>query len=235
MSLPETVCISLRAPTPLPFDLGHPSPVPSTGANSSSSAAAFHWGDDIVFDPAKHDAGIDVEACGYGHAVRCVREVLGVLGSCGYGGRNVIVLGFGQGGSVGLAVARDTAAAAEEKEQEDAQTGESADVNVGNELGGVISLGGALPDEYRISVQKNKSKDKAKTPILVCHGRSGSTITVSKAREIKDAFENTQIVQWERAGDGVARNREEMMPIMQFFGRRLRSRAGVTDDAMEVG
>lgn len=223
MSLPETLCISLRAPTPLPFDLGHTSP------SISSDAVAFHWGDDVVFDPGKPDGAIDVQACGYAKAVQCVREVLGVLRECGYGMRSVLVLGLGQGGGVALAVAGNVAV------DGDGDAGGVVGGKVEQELGGVISVGGALPDEFRTGVGKGKSKSKGKTPILICHGKSGSAITVSKAKEIKEAYENVQIVQWDRAGDGMAKNRDEMMPIMHFFGKRLRSRAGIPEGAVEVG
>ena len=40
---------------------------------------------------------------------------------------------------------------------------------------------------------------------------------------------------WDRAGDGMPRNRDEMLPIMRFFARRLRSRKGVPEGSIEVG
>ena len=153
-----------------------------------------------------------MEGCGYGKAVEMMKDVLGVLRErCGYGMRDVMIMGLGQGGGVGLAVAR---AVSEE-----------------GEMGGIISLGGALPDDHR----KKDGEAKSKTPVLVCHGRSQSAVAVSKVKGIKDAFEYTQIVEWKRPGDGMAKSREEMLPIMQFFGRRLRSRAGVPEGAVEIG
>ncbi len=38
----------------------------------------------------------------------------------------------------------------------------------------------------------------------------------------------------ERIQDSMPRSREEMLPIMRFFARRLRSRGGVPEGAVEV-
>jgi hypothetical protein len=52
---------------------------------------------------------------------------------------------------------------------------------------------------------------------------------------LKGAFAEVEYVKWEKADDGMMRNREEMLPVMKFFARRLRSRAGVPEGGMEVG
>ena len=63
LSLPETVCISLQAPTPLPFDLG-----------------GFHWGDDIIFDQSTGQMEVDT---GFLKSARIVgQEVRRLLSSC---------------------------------------------------------------------------------------------------------------------------------------------------------
>lgn len=200
----------------LPFDV----------VSSEGKEEGYHWGDDLVFDPNKADGAVDVEACGYSKSVKMVREVIDtVVWECGYKRREVLVMGMGQGGGVALAVAQDFWKSAGELE---------SGGQVSGELGGVLSLGGALPDDFKHQ-KSGKEAGKCTTPVLVCHGKSQSAITITQAQRIKEAFETVQIVQWPRAGDGMARNREEMMSLMQFFGRRLRSRAGVVEGAREVG
>jgi len=185
LALPGTVCIALRALTPLPFDL-----------------PGFHWGDDILFDEAS--GGMDVDT-GFNKAsevvaTRIIRDVL--VQKCAFRTDEILIYGFGQGGMVGLAAAR--------KLQEEKSF-----------FGGVITIGGPLAEGSR----KKEAEEKCKTPVLVLGGSSRSLITVSAARRIKESFGDVQFVQWKRAGDGMPSNREEMLPIMQFFAKRLRSRA----------
>jgi predicted esterase len=89
MNLPETACISLRAPKAL-LDL-----------------EGTHWGDDIIFDQST--GGLDSDA-GLRESTELVRvlveEVL--IAKCGYAAREVLVFGFGQGGMVGLSLARES-------------------------------------------------------------------------------------------------------------------------------
>lgn len=93
LSLPETVCISLRAPCPLPFDLH-----------------GFHWGDDILFDLHQGAGPIDVDA-GFEKARRIIAEDViekGLVQTCGYLRSEVLLFGYGQGGMAALAVASAT-------------------------------------------------------------------------------------------------------------------------------
>jgi predicted esterase len=87
MALPETVCVALRGPSPLPFDLG-----------------GFHWGDDIVFDRSQESMEVDA---GFERATRELRDVVErvLVRECGYAARNVLAFGFGQGGFAALALA----------------------------------------------------------------------------------------------------------------------------------
>lgn len=135
---------------------------------------------------------------------RVVREVL--VGKCGFRARDVLVFGFGQGGMVGLAAAMELG------KVEEGEKGV---------FGGVISVGGPLPEGSR----KKEGEEKCKTPVLVLGGSSRSLITVTAAQKIKESFGDVQFVQWKRPGDGMPSNREEMLPIMQFLAKRLRSRA----------
>jgi predicted esterase len=167
----------------------------------------FHWGDDIVFDQAAGDLDFDA---GFEKAVRVVGEDVvrrGLFEKCGYEGRDVFVFGFGQGGMVGLAVL------------------------AGVELGGAVSIGGPLPSSVLVP---SLASGKAETPVLVLGGSSNTLISVSAVSRIKSVFKSVDYKVWSRAGDDMPRNREEMMPIMQFFGKRLKSRRGIPDGSIDV-
>ncbi|KAI9669005.1 MAG: hypothetical protein M1817_005162 [Caeruleum heppii] len=88
LSLPDTVCLSLEAPTPLPFDLG-----------------GYHWGDDILFDQT---SGLMLPDAGFTKTTNIIaNEVLQdvLISQCGYRARFIFFLGFGQGGMTALSVA----------------------------------------------------------------------------------------------------------------------------------
>ncbi|KAF2094367.1 phospholipase/Carboxylesteras-like protein [Rhizodiscina lignyota] len=203
LSLPETACISLRAPAPLPFELD-----------------GFHWGDDIIFDQSTGAMDSDT---GFQKSTRLlVEDVIlnGVVRKCGYKMREIMLFGFAQGGMVALKGAAQLASPSS-----------SVSSDTGDELGGVISIGGALPS----SAPLLEAGKKAKTPVLICKATSGSSVSDSAVQRIKGIFEFVEVKEWKRNGDGMMRNREEMLPIMQFFARRLRSRKGVPQGAVEIG
>ena len=190
ISLPETVCIVLQGHTPLPFDIG-----------------GFHWGDDILFDPATGQMDIDA---GFTKSRRVIEKdiIRSALGEkCGFQPREIMLFGYGQGGTAALAVA----------------------VASESELGGVISIGGPLASDT------TPSQGKAKSPVMLLGGSSDTLITASALRRTKAVFSMVEYRKWERSGDGMPTNREEMLPIMQFFARRLRSRSGVPKGSVEIG
>jgi len=168
-----------------------------------------HWGDDIVFDEA--NGGIDVDT-GFKKSTKIVLEdVIAkvLLEKCGYKLREIILFGFGQGGMLAMNVA--------------AELGEQ-------ELGGVVSIGGALP----ISAPVLEVNKKSRTPLIVCKGYRNSAIKYEDEGKIKDTFEFVEIKEWSKTGDGMPSNRDEMLPIMQFFARRLRSVRGVPKGSVEL-
>ncbi|KAF4303833.1 putative phospholipase carboxylesterase superfamily protein [Botryosphaeria dothidea] len=192
MNLPETACLAVRAPAPLPFDLG-----------------GFHWGDDMQFDQATSAMEFDT---GFKSATRLLLDDVvrtGVLDKCGYQPRDVVLFGFGQGGMAALQVAAEMGA---------------------DELGGVVSIGGALPSGAPLQPVDNKCR----TPVLLCKAARNSAVSDSAVSRLKDNFEFVEVKEWRRVGDGMPSNREEMLPIMQFFARRLRSMQGVPDGAVEL-
>ena len=186
MALPETVCISVRGPTPLPFDIG-----------------GFHWGNDIVFDQGSEAMDPDT---GFSKSFSYLREILHVLqAECHYNGRNILFFGYGQGGMAALRLAMES-----------------------EELGGIVSIGGPL------STDVTTPKQKSRTPIIVLGGSSNSSVPESAVKRLKDVFEFVEYKQWRRPSDSPPRNREEMLPIMQFFGRRLQSMQGVPEGSVEL-
>ncbi|KAL2001843.1 hypothetical protein VTN02DRAFT_1134 [Thermoascus thermophilus] len=212
LNLPETTCVTVQAPHPLPLDL-----------------PGFHWGDDVTFDRAT--GALDMDA-GFARATRLVVEdvVRGVLvRRCGYRLRDVLVLGFGQGGMVGLAAARELGRVPRVSSADDNEEGEKA--NKGSEAGelaGVISLGAPFPLSGSTTGPKNR------TPVLLVASRDSAAVTDSAVQRTREGFEFVELHRWARRGDGMPRSREEMMPVMQFFARRLRSRQGVPEDAVEI-
>jgi predicted esterase len=161
----------------------------------------------VLFDEAKGEIELDA---GFKTSCKVLKEVVDVLmEKCHFPARNILFLGFGQGAMAALA-----AVVAEELRA--------------LEMGGVVSIGGPLPASTTTS-------GKVKTPVLVCGGSRSSQITRSSVDRLKGAFAEVEYVKWEKADDGMMRNWEEMLPVMKFFARRLRSRAGVPEGGMEGG
>ena len=193
LSLPETACIALRAPTPLPFELG-----------------GFHWGDDIIFDQASGQMDFDT---GFAKIDRVlgqdiIQDIL--IDQCHYQPREILLFGFGQGGMASLAVA----------------------TSFSQELGGIISIGGPYPSS--ITIDKSTNTAKNRTPVLVLGGSSSTSITDIAASTLRSGFEFVEHKRWAKSGDSMPRSRDEMMPIMQFFARRLRSMRGVPEGSIEI-
>ena len=189
LSLPETVCVSLQAPTPLPFDLG-----------------GFHWGDDIFFDHASGQMDVDT---GFTKAVETIKVHIieqTLIKGCAYTPREIIMFGLGQGGMAAIATAS----------------------SMSEELGGVVSIGGWLP-------QSHSSKQGFSTPVLVLGGSSNTQITRTTIEKLRASFIKVEHHKWQRSRDDMPRSRDEMLPIMHFFARRLQSRQGVPDGSIQLG
>jgi predicted esterase len=139
-----------------------------------------------------------------------VEDVIrGVLrDKCGYAERDVVLFGFGQGGMVALGCA----------------------VEVGTEeLGGVVSIGGGVPRDVKMPEGK-----KIRTPVIVCKGSRKSGVSDEDVDRVKEVFEFVEVKEWAKTGDGMPSSREEMLPIMQFFARRMRSMRGVPKGSVEI-
>ncbi len=196
---------ALNLPYTACLSLRAPSPVP--GFFTGSDAPAAHWGDDILFDQSRGE--IDLDA-GFTRATSVVWEQViseALIGKCRYQPRDVIIFGFGQGGMVALQLA------ASRPEME---------------FGGVIAVGGRLPASF------SGAGGKAKTPVLVLGGSRSTQVTRSAVDALRASFGEVEYVRWVNGEDSMPANREEMTPIMRFFARRLKSRAGVPDGALEL-
>ncbi|KAL4760261.1 alpha/beta hydrolase [Aspergillus foveolatus] len=203
LSLPETTVLTIRAPSPLPFDL-----------------PGFHWGDDINFD--SRSGALDMDA-GFEKSTKLllntvISDVL--ISKCGYSLQEILIWGFGQGGMIGLVLAQTL--------NEQSESGFE-----GGELGGIISVGAPYPLSLAGKVQ-NGGRGKSRTPILLVHGRDSEVVTESAVRRTKDVFSFVEVHEYKRRGDTMPRSREEMIPIMRFLGRRLRSWQGVPEGAVEL-
>ncbi|KAE8348555.1 Alpha/Beta hydrolase protein [Aspergillus coremiiformis] len=186
LNLPETTILTLQAPTRLPLDL-----------------PGFHWGDDIAFD--SQTGSLDMDA-GFARATRMLVEVVrGVLvGKCGYALQEIVVLGFGQGGMLGVVLGRELA------------------------LGGVVSIGAPYP------LSGGVVGVKSRTPVLLVAGRDSGVVGDGAVRRTEGVFEVVEVARYARRGDGMPRSREEMLPVMGFLARRLRSWRGVPEGFVEV-
>jgi predicted esterase len=168
----------------------------------------FHWSDDLVVNTSS--GTLDTESSPLTKAISLVGDVVGTLREkCGFSERQIHLMGYGQGGSVALAA-----------------------VLHGNaELGGVVDIGGPLNNSSPNTALKNK------TPVLLLGGRGGAFGNDEQSSPIKRVKENFGFVEaklWKRREDSLPKSREDALPLMQFFARRLRSRRGVPEDAVEV-
>lgn len=163
---------------------------------------------------------------GFGRAGKTIVQdvVRGVLvGKCGYSLREMLVFGFGQGGMVGLNVARELGVSSS-----------GSDQKTSGELSGVISIGAPYPLSASSMAGNTTSSGKNRTPVLLVAGRDSSAVTDGAVQRTKQVFEFVEVHRYARKGDGMPRNRDEMLPVMQFFARRLRSMKGVPEGSVEI-
>ena len=184
-----------------------PTPVPALF--TGSDAPSFTWGDDVVFD---QDTGeLDMDA-GFKATSTMVYEAIinkCLIGKCGMRPRDIHLMGFGQGGMAALKIATL--------------------LPLKEEFGGVISIGGVMP---KVVVANEK---KFSTPVLLLGGSKSKIVTKGSVTGVKAAFASAEYVKWTKADDSMPSNRDEMLPLMRFWARRLGSRAGVPAGSTEIG
>jgi predicted esterase len=209
LNLPETTCIALQAPAPLPFEL-----------------PGFHWGDDIVFEDIDPAGFLDSDP-GFSRATRLlVRDVIlsVLIDKLGYKAREILIFGFAQGASVALAAGVELCRERARSDNEETD----------GELGGIVAIGGVLPLS---AIKEDGRMRKVGSPVLLVGGRvPESAVSEAGVRRTQEAFQHVEVVRWAgKRGDGMPQNRDQMLPIMQFFARRLRSRSGVPEGSVEIG
>ena len=158
-----------------------------------------------------------------------IKEVIvdTLLKKCGYRGRDIVVFGIGQGGMVGLEVARHFKNSS--SPQGDGKVDEE-------ELGGVVSIGAPVGLSGKAPAT---GSGKSRTPVLIVAGKEdggerSTAVTAAGVRRTKEWFEFVEVSRYKRRGDGMPRNAEEMRPVMEFLARRLRSYKGVPEGSVEL-
>ncbi|KAL2119489.1 hypothetical protein VTJ04DRAFT_6450 [Mycothermus thermophilus] len=211
LNLPGVFSISLRGIAPLPaaFLFG-------------DNGEGYHWGDELL---ATSDGGIDSRADpGFEKAREWVlQKVIGevLVKKCGWEVGDVMIFGFGQGGSVALGLAsmlRLGVSRVQEVKDGDGASGSGLQQNL--VFKGVVSIGGGLPASMVPSVS---NRGKAKTPVLVLCGRESEEVDDDAVEVLEREFEKVEVVRWKRASDGMPQNREEALPMMRFFADKLRN------------
>ncbi|KAF9768486.1 hypothetical protein IL306_014245 [Fusarium sp. DS 682] len=198
LNLPGVLAISVRGTSVLPAAL------------LGGDQPGYHWGDDLTVDPSTGDIADDA---GFEKARKLVMEKLigeVLIEKCGWEMRDIIFFGFGQGGSLALGLA---ASLSKTPRVTDVSEGEST--SPGNKkFKGAISLGGPLPQSM-VSTVTNRSKSS--TSVLVCQ------LDEDAVDAVKREFEDVKVVQWKRREVSMPMNRDEVLPLMQFFADKLKN------------
>lgn len=150
---------------------------------------------------------------------------------CKYKLSEIMVLGFGQGGMVGLLLARELGLGL-------FRNSDDSDSSYQNlNLSGVVSIGAPYPlasAASGTSTSTASTSRKNSSPVLLIYGRDSVVVSDSAIQRTKNVFEFVQLHQYARRGDTMPRNRDEVLPLMQFFARRLKSRLGVPEGSVEI-
>lgn len=208
INLPGVLAISVRGVSPLP-----PALFGTLVSEPAGPPKNFHWGDDLAISPSTGDLDPDpgfskAENLVYG---KLIRETL--IEKCGWETNDILLFGFGQGGSLALGLSSKI------------RQGERVvDVTEGNgatstTFKGVVTIGGPLPTSMIPTIS---ARDKSRTPVLVCHGTSSEYLDEDAIDLLKKEFADVREVKWNKPDDDMPRNKNEMLPIMQFFAERLR-------------
>ncbi|OAA64509.1 short chain dehydrogenase reductase [Niveomyces insectorum RCEF 264] len=210
MNLPGVLAVAVRGTSVVP-----PSLVSGGGGGDADldlgrGPQHFHWGDDLALRGGPDGDDLDDDP-GFDQAVRAVdgrliRDVL--VGRCGWRRSDMLLFGFGQGGTFALALAARTAAGA---------TATGTTTTTKNN-----SNAPALP--AAVTMGMTSAAPRLATPLLVCGAAGGDAVSAETAALLRERFASVQLVRWRRARDddnGMPRNRDEFLPIMQFLAARL--------------
>lgn len=179
----------------------------------------FQWGDDLSL--STQGGGLDTDP-GFTKAFdqvmnRLVRETL--LEKCGWQLSDILLFGYGQGGSVALGLASKAREQPRVEEvKDDDKEGQQASGTPGTSFKGVVSIGGALPSSM---IPTLSARPKSKTPVLICYGRSCEDVDEDAVDVLKQEFDDVREVKWKKADSTMPSNREEFLPIMEFLAGSL--------------
>lgn len=211
MNLPGVLAITVRGVHPLPpAMLGLPL--------DSGPPRHFHWGDELNL--ATQTDSLDTDP-GFNKAFDLVTNSLikeTLLDKGGWQWSDILLFGYGQGGSLALGLASKIREGLKVEDVSDGKDGKS--IETPKTLKGVVSIGGSLPASMIPTIS---ARPKSKTPIMVCRGRACEAVDEDAVDVLKREFLDVRDVKWKKAESNMPSNREEMLPIMQFFAERLRS------------
>jgi len=172
---------------------------------------AYHWGDDVIFDNSS--GGLDSDA-GFKKTRALLAGIVddALVGRCGWRTRGIFFFGYAQGGMAALDFVLS---------------------RPGVEFGGVVSVGADAPAKVEVEVEGEGGKSS--TPVLVCAAEKGSVVSEAGEKRLEELFDDAKVVRWKgRKEDGMMQTRDELLPVMEFYGRRLGSVAGVPEGALEL-
>lgn len=209
INLPGVLAISVRGISPLP-----PALLGLPDTDVAAPTSHFHWGDDLTLSPTTGDLDPDPGFAKAEELVlgKLVRETL--VATCGWQTNDILLFGFGQGGSLALGLSSRL------RNGEKVVDVTEGQITTGIAFKGAVSIGGQLPFSM---IPTLSARPKARTPILICYGRSSESLDSYAVELLKKEFSDVREVKWRKPDDGMPKNREEMLPIMQFFAERLRA------------
>ncbi|KAK6834719.1 hypothetical protein PG987_009413 [Apiospora arundinis] len=136
LNLPGVMGISVRGVTPLPPALL------GLSDDDEMPTRHFHWGDDLTISSTTGELELDP---GFTKSTDAVLEELirGVLiEKCGWDTREILMFGYGQGGSVALGLASRL------RDNEQVVDVTDGDNTAGRVFKGIVSVGGTLTGEH---------------------------------------------------------------------------------------
>ena len=204
IALPGVLAITIRGVEPLPAALL------GDLAEEDAPPSHFHWGDDLKLDTATGELDPDP---GFEKAAdlilsKLIKEIL--FEKCGWEANDILLFGFGQGGSFALGLSSRLQKSSQVTEVADEQDIASTDNK--QTFKGVITVGGPLP---MTMVSSLSTRQKSKTSVLACQ------LDDADASVIRQEFNDVQVVKWKHNRMTMPADPEEILPIMTFFAARL--------------
>jgi hypothetical protein len=207
LALPGVLGISVRGTSPVPASLlGDP--------GDQSDRRHYHWGDDLNIDPSTGDLDADP---GFEKAAKLVMDRLikeTIVQRCGWDLTDIILFGFGQGGSLALGLSSHVRLGPPVVDVSDGQKPADHDKRE-TSFKGVVSIGGELP---RSMVPTTSARRKSLTPVLLCQVFDDDAVDLAK-----EEFSDVRVVRWKHREIAMPKDRDEVFPIMKFFAERLKA------------